>query len=67
MTCPFCSSEQTGCLDSRQCKNYRRRRYECYNCLRRFTTKEVVVGQEQPLKVMIKWSPHGGWKVKTSG
>ena len=42
MKCPYCHSSQTICKDSREKENYiRNRRYECLNCLRRFSTVET--------------------------
>ena len=42
MKCPKCNSENTMCMDSRpRCNNTRARRYECTNCLTRFSTIEI--------------------------
>ena len=44
MRCPFCGEEETKVVDSRQAdegKSIRRRR-ECINCQKRFTTYETV-------------------------
>lgn len=46
MRCPFCSFEDTKVIDSRPADNKKRRRRECTNCGKRFTTYEVV---EMPL------------------
>ena len=42
MRCPFCNSEDTKVIDSRPAdeQNAIRRRRECENCLKRFTTYE---------------------------
>jgi transcriptional repressor NrdR len=44
MRCPFCSHEEDKVVDSRISKEGRavRRRRECLNCARRFTTYEYV-------------------------
>lgn len=42
MICPNCNSENTIVKDSRPTENNtRRRRYECMNCLHKFTTVEL--------------------------
>lgn len=43
MVCPFCNSENTGIVDSKQQSGLRRRRYKCNNCNKRFTTHEIAV------------------------
>lgn len=48
MHCPYCQSGNIGSLDSRNGgrrfnKNYRRRRYKCNNCARKFSTFEMPV------------------------
>ena len=43
MICPYCKSEDTGILDSKQQPGLRRRRYTCHNCNKRFTTHEIAV------------------------
>ena len=43
MNCPKCGSTQTGVTDSRPSGEGRRRRYECFDCKYRFTTKEIYV------------------------
>jgi len=42
MTCPFCGHKQDKVIDSRESKEGEliRRRRECLNCARRFTTYE---------------------------
>ena len=47
MICPNCGSEQTRVVDSRQQFTVRHRRYKCFDCGKRFTTREVVV-RSQP-------------------
>jgi transcriptional repressor NrdR len=44
MRCPFCSHEEDKVVDSRTSKEGRavRRRRECLNCSRRFTTYEYI-------------------------
>ena len=53
MQCPFCSNEDTKVIDSRIGKegNNIRRRRECIDCQRRFTTYERV---EETLPLIIK-------------
>lgn len=41
MECPYCTSFQTGCTDSRQYGEYRKRRYRCRACGERFNTVEM--------------------------
>ena len=40
MQCPYCSNEDTKVLDSRESEESVRRRRECSNCKKRFTTYE---------------------------
>lgn len=42
MRCPFCNYEDTKVIDSRPAEGKKRRRRECTNCGRRFTTYECV-------------------------
>ncbi len=44
MKCPFCGDQESKVVDSRRSEDGLsiRRRRECLNCLRRFTTYEVV-------------------------
>ena len=44
MRCPYCGEEETKVVDSRQADEGRsiRRRRECINCQKRFTTYETV-------------------------
>lgn len=42
MRCPYCNFEDTKVIDSRPAENKKRRRRECANCLKRFTTYESV-------------------------
>ncbi|HOV41302.1 MAG: transcriptional regulator NrdR [Oscillospiraceae bacterium] len=51
MRCPFCGYEDTKVIDSRPAENKKRRRRECTNCGKRFTTYEVV---EMPLLMVLK-------------
>ncbi|NIR51821.1 transcriptional repressor NrdR [candidate division KSB1 bacterium] len=52
MRCPFCKYEDSKVIDSRSSSDGRviRRRRECLNCAKRFTTKEYV--EESPLMVV---------------
>jgi transcriptional repressor NrdR len=52
MRCPFCNFEDSKVIDSRSSNEGRvvRRRRECLECRRRFTTKEYV--EESPLIVI---------------
>ncbi len=53
MLCPFCRDDETKVIDSRSSQPYViRRRRECLNCHRRFTTYEKI--EESPLKVIKK-------------
>ena len=44
MKCPFCGDQESKVVDSRHSEDGQsiRRRRECINCLRRFTTYEIV-------------------------
>ncbi len=42
MHCPFCGQEQTKVVDTRESDQTIRRRRECLNCGRRFTTYERI-------------------------
>ena len=43
MKCPYCGSYQNTVIDSRPVGDYRRRRrYECRDCKKRFTSYESV-------------------------
>lgn len=52
MRCPFCGDMEDRVVDSRNSREGRavRRRRECLNCERRFTTYEYV--EERPLQVL---------------
>ena len=53
MRCPFCKHEETKVIDSRNSQDYSiRRRRECLECSRRFTTYERI--EESPIKVIKK-------------
>lgn len=53
MLCPFCRTGETKVVDSRGSEEFViRRRRECLNCGRRFTTYEKI--EESPLKVIKK-------------
>lgn len=54
MRCPFCSYAESKVIDSRAAEEgcSIRRRRECLQCMRRFTTYEVV--EESPLMVIKK-------------
>lgn len=49
MKCPYCESEQTYCVDSRQVQAERRRKYQCASCGEKFKTTERVVSD--PTKI----------------
>lgn len=51
MKCPFCGYEDTKVIDSRPSEGKKRRRRECTQCGKRFTTYEVV---EKPVLMVIK-------------
>ena len=42
MRCPFCNFEDTKVVDSRSIDGKKRRRRECTNCGKRFTTFEMI-------------------------
>ena len=50
MRCPFCGYEDTKVIDSRPSEGKKRRRRECSQCGKRFTTYEIV---EKPV-LMVK-------------
>ena len=54
MKCPFCNHSETKVLDSRPTEDNTsiRRRRECFNCLKRFTTYENV--EDIPVYVIKK-------------
>lgn len=53
MRCPFCKNDETKVIDSRTSQDYSiRRRRECLDCNRRFTTYERI--EESPIKVIKK-------------
>ena len=52
MRCPFCNYEDTKVIDSRPSEGKKRRRRECANCGKRFTTYETV--ESLPLVVVKK-------------
>lgn len=49
MKCPFCASTHTRVIDTRSAEGGIRRRRECEDCTRRFTTYERVA----PLRLMV--------------
>ncbi len=51
MQCPYCGDEDTKIIDSRSLERKKRRRRECINCGRRFTTFEAV---ELPMTMVVK-------------
>ncbi len=51
MRCPFCGYGKTTVIDSRPSEGKKRRRRECEQCGKRFTTYEVV---EKPILMVIK-------------
>lgn len=53
MLCPFCRKGETKVIDSRASQEHAiRRRRECIDCQRRFTTYEKI--EESPIKVIKK-------------
>lgn len=53
MMCPFCRTGESKVVDSRDAQEFViRRRRECLNCSKRFTTYEKI--EESPLKVIKK-------------
>lgn len=57
MKCPFCGFKDTNVIDSRPSEGKQRRRRECTQCGKRFTTYEIV---EKPILMVIKKS--GGFE-----
>ena len=51
MRCPFCGFEDTKVINSRSIGDRKRRRRECTNCGRRFTTYEMI---ESPIILVVK-------------
>lgn len=51
MRCPFCGYEDTKVIDSRPSEGKKRRRRECTQCGKRFTTYEIV---EKPVLMVQK-------------
>ena len=51
MKCPFCNFEDTKVIDSRPSEGKMRRRRECTQCGKRFTTYEIV---EKPILMVSK-------------
>ncbi|MEI6731340.1 MAG: transcriptional regulator NrdR [archaeon] len=49
MLCPYCGSEETKVTDKRDSKNETRRRRECLDCKKRFTTYERV----EPIEIYV--------------
>jgi len=53
MHCPFCQHDETKVIDSRTSQDFSiRRRRQCLNCERRFSTYERI--EESPVKVIKK-------------
>ena len=73
MNCPKCKSDQVYCIDSRQIKVERRRKYECVRCKTRFRTVETVIeinekGDENTMKTTNgKGVPKPGEKFEYNG
>ena len=49
--CPFCGYEKSDVIDSRPSEGKKRRRRECVQCGKRFTTYEIV---EKPILMVVK-------------
>ena len=66
MRCPFCGFEDTKVIDSRSIDLKKRRRRECTNCSKRFTTYETI---DKPLLMVEKkdgsFEPFNGNKLIT--
>ena len=56
MICPFCKKDNDKVVDSRAIGSYIRRRRECVECGRRFSTREYV--ELQPLTVIKRSGEH---------
>lgn len=56
MICPFCKKDNDKVVDSRAIGSYIRRRRECVECGRRFSTREYV--ELQPLTVIKRNGEH---------
>ena len=56
MICPFCKKDNDKVIDSRAIGSYIRRRRECVECGRRFSTREYV--ELQPLTVIKRSGEH---------
>ena len=56
MICPFCKKDNDKVVDSRAIGSYIRRRRECVECGRRFSTREYV--ELQPLTVIKRSGDH---------
>lgn len=56
MICPFCKKDNDKVIDSRAIGSYIRRRRECCECGKRFTTREYV--ELQPLTVIKRSGLH---------
>lgn len=54
MICPECKVENTVCVDTRQKKGYRKRRYWCNHCGYRFNTVEATELNGDALKAYSK-------------
>lgn len=50
MKCPYCGHEESKVIDSRSIEDRIRRRRECLNCAKRFTTYEMI--EETPIMVI---------------
>ncbi len=50
MKCPYCGHEESKVIDSRSIEDRIRRRRECLNCAKRFTTYEMI--KETPIMVI---------------
>lgn len=52
MKCPFCNSSNSKVVDKRDTENSIRRRRECIDCKKRYTTHEMI--EDNPLIVIKK-------------
>ena len=60
MICPFCKKDNDKVIDSRAIGSYIRRRRECVECGRRFSTREYV--ELQPLTVIKRSGEHAAFQ-----
>lgn len=64
MKCIYCGNEESKVLDSRTSDNSIRRRRECLNCGRRFTTYETI--EAVPFLIIKKMAQNSRTTMKSS-